>query len=29
MEDAAKMSGKALYSDGEIPLTLTRDKSEK
>lgn len=26
MEDAIKMTGKALYSEGEIPLTLTRDE---
>ncbi|MCJ7448866.1 MAG: hypothetical protein MUO72_14360 [Bacteroidales bacterium] len=25
MEDTAKMSGKAFYSEGEIPLTLTRE----
>ena len=25
LEAAAKMSGKAVYSDGEIPLTLTKE----
>jgi|WetSurMetagenome_2_1015567.scaffolds.fasta_scaffold21132_4 hypothetical protein len=29
MEDATKMSGKAHYSEGEIPLTLTKDTVQK
>lgn len=29
MEEANKMNGKALYSGGEIPLTLTRETKEK
>jgi hypothetical protein len=29
LEDAAKMSGKAVYSEGEIPLTLTRFTSNQ
>ncbi|HKK41468.1 MAG TPA: hypothetical protein VJ963_03585 [Bacteroidales bacterium] len=28
MEDEAKMTGKAIYFEGEIPLTLTRDASK-
>ena len=29
IEDDSKMTGKAVYSEGEVPLTLTRDNAAK